>query len=504
MNNDEVNYDSQKLQYFENFMDKILNNKKTKSKKKKDANKKKDQHYQYPKKVRYESSKIKAKSICKLKIKRLGDENEITLYDEDTLSIKENNWSSYKLNSENKKSEDYYHFFTENYVYDKLIKYQILSDNLEKVYKDNIQLNEKKASHYYLYSHSKTKRLQIFENKCKRIQNTIKNINKYSLIKLLCENIPLNFGAKIYDGGIFSIFSKLLTDKIHIIFSDEYEIKKFELWMQNTFIGCFYNQTLCIDSVILIFDLNLSFNIRRQKFVEQILYFGSHSTEFHKSKICKFQLFNSSYGNQDIKQDEKIIQSIKNNLKNKILTIREEYINYGTLHPDFDEKMDLLLSCHEKINLGYKIKDPHNVFPGINCIITYTYSTEEIIKILDTFLVSIDTMMIIVQYLSEQIIDKHHVCSKCQLQFDKNIDTFPYIKPMVTTIIKQDHQKFYCFHGFDDTKKSIEYLFNVNANFLRTKYNDNVIFHKDCFLETIRQYPYETNAYCRICKSFFL
>src|SRR5947207_5203944 len=110
--------------------------------------------------------------------------------------------------------------------------------------------------------------------------------------------------------------------------------------------------TLTINLNIINFRLT-TYTIYESSYLEYKLYFGAHSTNFHKSKICKLQLCHDSYANQNINIDKRIIEYIKENLKNKILTLKHEN-NYCPKVTEFI----LVQICSEKINEGYVIRDP--------------------------------------------------------------------------------------------------------------------------------------------------
>ena len=105
---------------------------------------------------------------------------------------------------------------------------------------------------------------------------------------------------------------------------------------------------------------------------------------------------------------------------------------------------------------------------------------------------SLDTVTIIVEYLSDHIIEHNTVCSKCNLVLDRDKDNMPYIRPF--TLFDNNH---ICFHGFDNKKPRV---IHVNIYDYYQKYN-GLLLHGECF-DRMNNFIYDN--YCSTCQQIFI
>ncbi len=373
---------------------------------------------------------------------------------------------------------DIYEYIPSSYKSDKIVS------------NDCLMFKKQIKSYCYLSNDDNIERFLNFINN--------KNINIKQLISFFCEFIPLNFPTITYGPGFCSIFSNTDTDVIYLYHMDFKKIN-FITWMQNTFKESF---TLDLDSIFR-YRLNISnlslkfklFHFYEYNFIEELLYYGSFTCNFWKSKnnkLCKLRLFNPSYfnnkNNNNNNNENLIIQHIKKNLKNKILTLA----NFNSEEYTILHKMKLILKCYEYIKLGYTINDPLDVFPGINCMVLNSQSTMGFVKIVNKYLISSDASNIVVEFLSDDIIDPDTRCDICNIIFDTEVDKLPYIRPFISilkdTYDKTDTHSIYCYHGFD----------KLNPWPSRTpRLYKQMKMHRECFLEVVSELNSE--YLCTIC-----
>ncbi len=389
-------------------------------------------------------------------------------------------------------------------------------DNVDNVNDIDESFNKCKKSYYYLPLSNKQNRLLYFGYKCKRILNT-KNININKIIKFFCENIPLNFFIKTKGEAICSIFSQLFKNNITVMLlaTDDNEEKKFLSFMKKIFTDNFQISdkhifpTLEIQSIRLNFYITTyHYHFHEELFIENMLSFGSFAHELDHSKTCTFELLHpESFNHQDAISDKKIISKIKNNLKNKILTLNKISSENYKFH-----KMSALIECEEKIRMGYTIEDPQNIFTGLDNMLVNTYTKKDIFKIINNFVVSSDTIIIITEYMNN-IIDDDLICNKCNTPLNNNDKNFideektrmyPYFKPLISESISNGVIKRYCYHGFDNIHPSI--IVSTDESYKLKSYKlKSIIVHGLCFLKTMEEYNHDQcNGICVSCGMVFI